>query len=103
MIDRIEELRDEGRTAIAAAQSTDALEQLRVHYLGRKAELPNLLRGVAALEPSERGKVGAAANAARRELEELIAARVHELEAVELDARLSDDRIDVTLPGDPAR
>ena len=49
MIERIDELRSEAEGAIATADSTTALEELRVRYLGRKAELPNLLRGVAQL------------------------------------------------------
>ncbi len=101
MIDRIQALQGEAESAIAAAASSDQLEQLRVRYLGRKAELPQLLRGVAALEPAERGAVGKAANQARQALEALIAARVEELSAGELDARLRADRLDVTLPGAP--
>jgi phenylalanyl-tRNA synthetase alpha chain len=101
MIDRIEQLAADAREAIAAATGTGELEQVRVQYLGRKAELPNLLRGVAELPPEERGKVGKAANLARRELEEAIGTRQAELEADELDRRLVEDRVDVTLPGDP--
>ena len=55
MIDRIEQLRSEAESAIAAAASSEALEELRVRYLGRKAELPQLLRGVAELAPEQRG------------------------------------------------
>ena len=69
MIDRIEQLEQRRERAIDAAADTDALEELRVRYLGRKAELPNLLRGVAQLPPEERGAVGKAANAARQALE----------------------------------
>jgi phenylalanyl-tRNA synthetase alpha chain len=47
--------------------------------------------------------VGKAANQARQALEALIAARTRELEAAELDVRLAADRVDVTLPGDPAQ
>lgn len=101
MIERIDELRAEAEGAIATAGSTAALEELRVRYLGRKAELPNLLRGVAQLAPEERGTVGRAANQARQALEGLIEARAGELEAGELDARLAADRVDVTLPGEP--
>src|SRR5947208_5278085 len=101
MIERIDELRAEAEGAIATADSTAALEELRVRYLGRKAELPNLLRGVAQLAPEERGTVGRAANQARQALEGLIEARAGELEAGELDARLAADRVDVTLPGEP--
>src|SRR5437763_14579464 len=101
MSERIEELRREAEAAIALAPSTKELEELRVRYLGRKAELPNLLRHVAELPPEERGAVGKAANEARQALEALIAARAQELDAAELNARLAADRVDVTLPGDP--
>jgi phenylalanyl-tRNA synthetase alpha chain len=102
MIDRIGEIRAEGQAAVAAATGTAELEELRVRLLGRKAELPQLLRGVAELPPEERGAVGRAANEARRALEDLISARAAELDAAELDTRLAADRVDVTLPGDPA-
>src|SRR5271166_4588465 len=101
VLPRIAELRAEAERAIAQAPSTDALEQARVHYLGRRAELPQLLRGVAELPPEERGAVGRAANEARQALEALLTRRASELDAQELDARLVDDRVDVTLPGTP--
>ncbi len=101
MIDRIEQLRSEAESAISAAASSEALEQLRVRYLGRKAELPQLLRGVAELEPAQRGEVGRAANQARQALEALLSKRTAELAAGELEASLRVDRVDVTLPGAP--
>jgi phenylalanyl-tRNA synthetase alpha chain len=102
MNERISELRAAGEAAIAEAPGTTELEDVRVRFLGRKAELPNLLRGVAQLPPEERGTVGRAANEARKALEAAIEARAHELEAAELDSRLAADVIDVTLPGSPA-
>jgi phenylalanyl-tRNA synthetase alpha chain len=102
MNERISELRAAGEAAIAEAPGTTELEDVRVRFLGRKAELPNLLRGVAQLPPEERGTVGRAANEARKALEAAIEARAQELEAAELDSRLAADVIDVTLPGSPA-
>ncbi|HEY2141598.1 MAG TPA: phenylalanine--tRNA ligase subunit alpha [Solirubrobacteraceae bacterium] len=101
MIERIEQLRTEAETAISAAASSEALEELRVRYLGRKAELPQLLRGVADLEPTQRGEVGRMANQARRALEALIESRVAQIGDAELEGRLEEDRVDVTLPGAP--
>src|SRR5450631_156773 len=101
MNDRIDEIRTEAEAAIAAAPDSAALEHTRIQYLGRKAELPNLLRGVAELPPEQRGAVGKAANQARQTLDRLIEARAGELAAQELDAKLVEDRVDVTLPGDP--
>src|SRR3989440_9336647 len=101
MMERIEELRAQGEAAVAAAANAAELEDVRIRVLGRKAELPQLLRGVRDLPPEERGPVGKAANEARAALEALIEARAAELDASELDARLREDRVDVTLPGDP--
>ena len=101
MIDRIEELRRSGEAAVADAAGTAELEEARVRFLGRKAELPNLLRGVAQLPADERGAVGRAANEARRALEAAIEARRAALEAAELERRLAADVVDVTLPGSP--
>ena len=102
MIERIRELREQGEAAIAGAAGTAALEEARIAHLGRKAELPNLLRGVAQLPPEERGAVGRAANEARRALEAALESRRAELERAELDERLARDVVDVTLPGSPA-
>ncbi|HEY7961652.1 MAG TPA: phenylalanine--tRNA ligase subunit alpha [Solirubrobacteraceae bacterium] len=101
MIERIEELRAEAQAALAEAPTSGALEELRVRYLGRKAQLPQMLRGVAELEPSQRGAVGRAANEARQALEAQIEERASQLHAQELETRLREDTVDVTLPGSP--
>jgi phenylalanyl-tRNA synthetase alpha chain len=103
MLERIEEIRGEAAAAIAAAESSAALEELRVRYLGRKAELTTILRGIADLPAEERGQVGGAANKARKELEALLEANAERLDASELESKLVSDRIDVTLPGAPPR
>ena len=101
MIERIEQLRAQAETEIAAASDGEALERLRVRHLGRKAELPQILRGVAELAPEQRGAVGKAANQARQALEALIARRAEQLGGEELERGLQADRVDVTLPGAP--
>ena len=101
MTDRIAQIRTEAEGAIAAAANTQTLEDVRIQYLGRKAELPNLLRSVAELPPNERAATGKAANEARKALEAAIEQRTEQLAAHELDQRLQRDRVDVTLPGDP--
>ncbi len=101
MLDRIDAIHDAAVAEIESAGTAAALEELRVKHLGRKAELPNLLRGVAQLPPEERGAVGKRANEVRRALESLIEERAAALEAGELDARLAADTVDMTLPGSP--
>jgi phenylalanyl-tRNA synthetase alpha chain len=103
MLERIEEIRGEAAAAIGAAGSSAELEELRVRYLGRKAELTTILRGIAELPPEQRGEVGGAANRSRQEMEALLEESAARLDASELESRLVADRVDVTLPGAPPR
>jgi phenylalanyl-tRNA synthetase alpha chain len=101
VVERISELRGQAEAEIASAPDLDALEELRVRYLGRKAELTAILRGIGELPADERGPAGEAGNEARRALESAIEARRTELESADLERRYGEDRIDVTLPGTP--
>jgi phenylalanyl-tRNA synthetase alpha chain len=95
------QLRSEAEAAVAAATSAAELEELRVRYLGRKSELTQALRSIGELPPDQRGPVGKQANEVRQALEGLLESRTAELAGAELDRRLVEDRVDVTLPGDP--
>ena len=97
----LQQLRADAEAAIGAAGSASELEELRVRYLGRKSQLTHALRSIGELPPEQRGPVGREANEVRRALEGLVERRAAELEASELDRRLAEDRLDVTLPGDP--
>jgi phenylalanyl-tRNA synthetase alpha chain len=101
LLERIERIKSDAERALAHAGDSETIEELRVLYLGRKAELPQLLRGVAALAPEPRATVGEAGNRARQELEGLIERRRKELRAEELHIALESDSVDVTLPGAP--
>ena len=99
----LDELRREAEAAVRGADGTPELEQLRVHYLGRKAHLTQVLRSIGELPAEERGPAGQQANEVRRALEDLIDSRTEELERADLERRLGEDRLDVTLSGDPPR
>ena len=98
---RLQEIRAEAEAAITAAGSAAELEQLRIQYLGRKAELTTMLRSIKDLPPEQRGPVGKGGNEVKQALEAQLEQRVSALDAAELDERLRCDAIDVTLPGDP--
>ena len=87
-----EALERDGLAAAAAASSTDAIEGVRVEYLGRKSAIKQALREVRDRE------TGMTLNAVRERLESAIDARESELARAELDARLTTERVDVTLP-----
>ena len=89
MLERIEAIREQARAAIESAPDAAAVEEARVRFLGRKAELTTILRGIGDLPAEQRGPVGKTGNEVRRELEELLAAAKERHERAELDSRLA--------------
>jgi len=90
----VQALEQAAHAAVAAASSTDEIEAVRVEYLGRKSELKLALREVRDRE------TGTTLNAVRERIEAAVEARASELERAELDRRLVEERVDVTLPVD---
>ena len=99
--DRIEELKNAALSAVREAGTTAALEDLRVRYLGRSAELTEIKKSIGRLSPDERKEVGRSANVASKEIEGALAARTEALAGAEREARLRGEAVDVTLPGAP--
>ncbi|PTB87660.1 phenylalanine--tRNA ligase subunit alpha [Pseudidiomarina aestuarii] len=85
--------------AVAAADSPQALDQVRVDYLGKKGRLTEQLKSLGALSAEERPAAGQAINQAKQQVQGLINARNDELKQAELNAKLAAERIDVSLPG----
>jgi phenylalanyl-tRNA synthetase alpha chain len=98
-MENLEALGDAAKKAIAAAQDGQALEQLRVDYLGKKGQITALLKGLGKLSEQERPAAGAKINVVKQQLQELIASRKAALESAAVEARLAAETIDVTLPG----
>ena len=99
--DRIEELKNAALSAVRHADTTAALEDLRVRYIGRSAELTEIKKSIGQLSPDERKEVGRSANLASKEIEGALADRTGVLAAAEREARLQKEAVDVTLPGVP--
>jgi phenylalanyl-tRNA synthetase alpha chain len=87
-------LENEARSAIAGASTLADLDGARVRYLGRKSELKQALRDVRDAE------TGSVLNALRESLEQAVAERRSELERADLDRKLTENVLDVTLPGE---
>ena len=85
--------------AVRNTEDVNALEQLRVHYLGKKGELTQVMKTLGNLSAEERPKVGALINAAKEQVQTALNARKETLEHAALSAKLAAERIDVTLPG----
>ena len=100
----IDDLGRQALAEIAAAESPDGLEALRVALLGKHGSVTAQLKSLGALPADQRKAAGEAINRVRDALGEALAARRQALESAALDARLATEVIDVTLPGrDAAR
>ncbi|MCL2702357.1 MAG: phenylalanine--tRNA ligase subunit alpha [Defluviitaleaceae bacterium] len=98
----IEKIRGITASAVAAADKAGTvreLEELRVEVLGKKGSMTQILKGMGALPPDERPLMGQAANDARAEIEKRLEARQAVLRMAELEERLANEVIDVTMPG----
>ncbi|MEM8562146.1 MAG: phenylalanine--tRNA ligase subunit alpha [Pseudomonadota bacterium] len=95
----LEKLANKARTEIEAANDIDSLEQLRVHYFGKKGQFTALLRGLGKLPAEEKPAAGAKINAVKQELQDSLSERKTALEFAAVEAQLADSTIDVTLPG----
>jgi phenylalanyl-tRNA synthetase alpha chain len=84
---------------IGASDSLAALDELRVHWLGRKGVLTEQLKALGAMSAAERPAAGARINVAKSELQLAIDARRTTLEQAAVAHELAAGRIDVTLPG----
>ena len=99
--ERIEQLKSEALSAVFSSASTADLEDIRVRFLGRSAELTEIKKGIGTLSPEERKDVGRSSNLASREIEAALDSRTEEVTAREQEERLRAEAVDVTLPGVP--
>lgn len=84
---------------IAACDSVNALDDIRVNYMGKKGQLTALLKGLGKLSHEERPKMGQKINEAKQIVQQCIQARGDALKDAELNAKLASEAVDVTLPG----
>ncbi len=98
-MDSLNTLTQQALSAVLASGSHEELENLRVHYLGKKGILTEQLKSLGALPAAERPSAGAAINVAKVQLQEAISQRKDALDAAESARKLSAEKIDVSLPG----
>ena len=101
MKEQLEIIRREALAAMDEAADSQALEALRVKYLGKKGELTAVLKQMGKLSPEERPVMGQVANAVRADIEEKLEAVKAKLAAKALEAKLQAEAVDVTIPGVP--
>ncbi|CVK17393.1 MULTISPECIES: phenylalanine--tRNA ligase subunit alpha [Sporomusa] len=99
MEQELNSLRETALKELSEVTAKEALNDLKVKYLGKKGLLTGMLRGLGALSPEERPRVGQVVNDIRNELEAIIATKLEATKQAELAQKLASESIDVTLPG----
>jgi phenylalanyl-tRNA synthetase alpha chain len=92
-------LEAEASSLLKSAQSTVAIESIRVQFLGKKGQLSALLASLKGMSPEERKQAGQESNRVKEWLESSISERASEFEREELSKKLETDHTDASLPG----
>lgn len=88
----------EATNSIKEINSLKELEDIRVKYLGKKGDVTSLLKKMGSVPKEERPEMGKIINDVRFEIEEHLSKKKEELASLELEAKLNEEKIDVTLP-----
>ena len=98
-MDNLESIVTAAIEQFGATRDAAALEQTKARYLGKTGSLTELLKSLGKLPAEERKIAGARINEAKNRIEAALIARRQEIAQVQLDARLAEEALDVTLPG----
>ena len=98
MEEKLNEIKSLAEKELEKVQNLQELQDLKVKVLGKKSELSDLLKGLGALSPEERPKVGNMVNAVRKEIEEKIGEKENSLKEMALNQKLEKEKVDITMP-----
>ena len=97
--DKIEAIKAAVNEQLAKSEHLQDVQDIRVKFLGKKGELTAIMKEMKNFSKEERPKVGQLVNTARNAIEEQIKAKMEEVKAKELAAKIESEKIDITLPG----
>lgn len=98
MKEKLQKIKEEAISQIQSSKELSKLNDVRVAFLGKKGELTAVLKGMKDVLPQDRPAVGQLVNETRAAIEEMLEETKKKLEASELEFRLKQEVIDVTLP-----
>ncbi|MGN0291248.1 MAG: phenylalanine--tRNA ligase subunit alpha, partial [Lachnospiraceae bacterium] len=98
MKEKLQKIREEAMRQLEDAKELNALNDVRVAFLGKKGELTAVLKGMKDVSPEERPMVGQLVNETREAIEKTLEDAKKKLETAEMEKRLEKEVIDVTLP-----
>ena len=99
MQENIRNILNELKAALEGAATNEALQEIRVKYLGKKGEITSMMKQMGSIPAEERPAFGQLVNAARKEAEEALAAKQQIIADKLKNEKLAAEKIDITLPG----
>ena len=100
MKEKVAQLKEQAQSSIESAASLHELEEIRVSLLGKKGELTEISKGMKTLSPEERPIIGQLVNETREFISSMLDEKNNQLKETEKRARLEQEIIDITLPGE---
>ena len=97
--EKIEAIQAAVMEELAKSEHLQDIQDIRVKFLGKKGELTAIMKEMKNLSKEDRPKVGQLVNTARNAIEEQLNAKLEEVKAKELAAKIESEKIDITLPG----
>ncbi|EDZ91370.1 phenylalanine--tRNA ligase subunit alpha [Francisella tularensis] len=95
----VEQMKDKALAELNLVKDKKTLDDIRVKYLGKKGELTEMMKLIATLSNDEKPKLGQAVNIAKQALQEAINLKLANFEEQELNEKLAQEKIDITLSG----
>ena len=99
MKEQLQNIEAVAKQELESCSSIKGLDDLRIKYLGKKGELKAILNQMGKLTPDERKEVGQFANRVKADIESAISQKLESLKALEMQQKIKDEEIDITLPG----
>ena len=96
---QLDDIQQAAQQAIAAADTLDQVEQLRVQYMGKKGPIPQVMGGMGKLDATERPRVGVKVNEVKAAIQGDLDRKRTALQAAQIQAQLASETLDVTMPG----
>ncbi len=100
MKEKVAQLKEQAQSSIESAASLQELEEIRVSLLGKKGELTEISKGMKTLSPEERPVIGQLVNETREFISQILDEKNNQLKEKEKRARLEQEILDITLPGE---
>lgn len=98
-MEKLTSIKEEGLTRIEACEDLAQLQQLRVLYLGKKGPIQEVMKSMKDLPKEERPAFGQQVNEVKTLFANAIEERRAVLEVAEMEKKIEEEKIDITLSG----